>query len=647
MKRFEERFFGIHFDFHARGDETAIGSRTTPEMIRQIIDMTEPDFLQCDAKGHPGFSSYPTQAGVAAPNLVGDPLRVWREVTKERGVGLFVHFSGVKDHEAVRRHPEWARVNEQGEPDSENTSTFGAYANDCLIPQLRELADRYGLDGIWLDGECWAAFPDYGAGAESAFRKATGRNELPRSPSDPGYEAFMALCREQFRRYLRHYVDEVHRTAPGFRIASNWAFSSFMPEPVTAEVDFLSGDYTPHNSVNTASLEARCLAHQGKPWDLMAWGFGGRHGDFTNKSAVQLMQEAAVVLSLGGGFQLYYPQNRDGSVNMWEMEAAARVSRFCRERRPWCFRSEPIPQVALLYSTEAYYKMSKRLFSHWDGQLDPMRGVLRCLLDCQYSVDIVMTHHAEAEGRLDRYRLVVVPEWTRLETALRERLLAYASGGGHVLVIGAQAAGLFERELGVELVGPPERGKRKYVAHGGTMSALKTDFQRVRTAGATPVGRLHETKDAETKADVPATVTAYGAGRLAAIYFNLGVRYNTAASAVLRDFVGHVAGLLFPDPLVRVTGSRCVDVVASRNRGCLVVHLINTSGFHSNENVYDFDEIPPIGPLEIAIRTERQPEAVTMEPGGRAVPFAFADGQVTLTVPRLDIYEMLVLHPST
>ena len=60
--------------------------------------------------------------------------------------------------------------------------------------------------------------------------------------------------------YVGHYVDEAHRHNPTFRVASNWAYSSMMPEPITTNVDYLSGDLTPNNSVNKAAFEARILA---------------------------------------------------------------------------------------------------------------------------------------------------------------------------------------------------------------------------------------------------------------------------------------------------------------------------------------------------------------------------------------------------
>jgi hypothetical protein len=49
-----------------------------------------------------------------------------------------------------------------------------------------------------------------------------------------------------------------------------------MTEPVTAKVDFLSGDYPQMDSVRAARLSARWLAAQDKPWDLMAWAFAGK-----------------------------------------------------------------------------------------------------------------------------------------------------------------------------------------------------------------------------------------------------------------------------------------------------------------------------------------------------------------------------------
>ena len=58
------------------------------------------------------------------------------------------------------------------------TSVFGPYVDQLLLPQLRELAGDYGVDGVWVDGECWATIPDYGEEASRRFREATGFGEI-------------------------------------------------------------------------------------------------------------------------------------------------------------------------------------------------------------------------------------------------------------------------------------------------------------------------------------------------------------------------------------------------------------------------------------------------------------------------------------
>lgn len=155
-----DSFLGIHFDFHAAPDCTEVGKNTTPAMIENIIDLVHPDYLQIDCKGHPGFSSYPTKVGNPAPSFVGDPLRTWREVTASRGVALYLHYSGVWDGQAVKK-PGWAAIDANGTTNPKATSFWGPYTDQLLIPQLRELASVYGVDGVWIDGDCWSNVPDY------------------------------------------------------------------------------------------------------------------------------------------------------------------------------------------------------------------------------------------------------------------------------------------------------------------------------------------------------------------------------------------------------------------------------------------------------------------------------------------------------
>ena len=226
-----DSYLGIHFDFHAGEDCKEVGKHTTPAMIENIIDLVHPDYLQIDCKGHPGVSSYPTQVGHPAPGFVGDPLRVWRDVTARRGVGLYMHYSGVWDSYAVTSHPDWAVINADGTTNDKATSFFGPYAEQLLIPQLRELAGDYGVDGVWVDGECWASVPDYSEAALKAFRDATGLQDVPRKPGQPHWFEFLEFHRQAFRDYLNHYIAEVKRPILTSRSAATGPLPTICPNP--------------------------------------------------------------------------------------------------------------------------------------------------------------------------------------------------------------------------------------------------------------------------------------------------------------------------------------------------------------------------------------------------------------------------------
>jgi len=152
-------FFGVHFDFHATSADNNIGGSLTTEMVNSFLTRVKPDYIQVDTKGHEGISSYPTKAGVAARRIVKDPLSMFRANTSKLGIGMYSHFSGVIDAEAVRDHPEWARVNNDGQRDGKATSIFGPYCDQYFIPQIEELSRNYGIDGVWVDGEVWPCNP--------------------------------------------------------------------------------------------------------------------------------------------------------------------------------------------------------------------------------------------------------------------------------------------------------------------------------------------------------------------------------------------------------------------------------------------------------------------------------------------------------
>jgi hypothetical protein len=644
-----KRYFGLHFDFHVEGGDTHIGRNLSEGQLDSLLTAVKPDFIQVDCKGHPGVSSYPSKVATAtvAPQIAKDPLAFYRAVTRKHGVALYLHYSGVFDYAAIANHPNWAVQQADGSRHPSMTSVHGPYADSLLIPQLRELAD-YGADGVWVDGECWATLADYSEPALAKFKAATGLQAVPRSETDPGYKSFIAFARQSFSDYIGHYVDAVHRHKPTFRIASNWAYSSMMPEPITTHVDYLSGDLTPGNSVNSAALEGRIMAAQGqlyhKPWDLMSWGFWytfgpARQGD--QKTAVHLMQDAAEILAVGGGFQTYYQQRRDASLPMRQLPVMSEVAKFVRARQPFCEGSVSVPQVAVVYANTTVRAFNKSLFGN--EQAGRVNGVLTALLDAQLPVEVMAEQHLR--GRMSQYPVIVLSQQDSLDPAFRRELLDYARQGGNLLLIGAENTRQFARELGVEPTGDRRDGVTT-VLHNGESVLLTGSVLPVRIASETtrPIGQFLRAEAGDPIPGVVASETPYGKGRLTAVYADLSADYRKHQSPKLRDFIASLTKPLLPRPQVTVRGSHLVHVVLNRQNNRLAVNLINTGGRHADPQVFTYDEVPPLTNLTVQLRTDRKPKRIVQQPENRPLPVRYANGVATVTVPQLALHSILVVE---
>ncbi len=92
-KKRKDCFLGIHFDFHAMPGEE-VPAIYCPELYGAMLDAVHPDYIQCDTKGHPGLSSYPTKVGNRAKIKDGiDILRMMRDATaKTRHSALWSSF---------------------------------------------------------------------------------------------------------------------------------------------------------------------------------------------------------------------------------------------------------------------------------------------------------------------------------------------------------------------------------------------------------------------------------------------------------------------------------------------------------------------------------------------------------------------------
>lgn len=655
-------FFGLHFDHHAKLEDTILNDRVTPALVERIIKLTRCDYIQHDCKGHPGIAGYPdSKAGVSPPALKKDALRIYRDVTKKHGVRLYMHFSGVSDRQAVVEHPQWKAVGTESKIESlGSTSTFGPYVRERMIPQMIEVIQRYGVDGFWVDGDCWAAAVDYCDAAQRLYRQRVGRDDapIPQKPGDEGWFDWLTLQRDQFFAYLQTWVDAIHQQFPGIELCSNWLYSGYCPERVRACTDFISGDFSTTNSVNAARFEARYMSNVGLPWDLMAWAFVSlrNQGGRIHKPVEQMQQEAAVVLALGGGFQLYFHPDRHGDFSRHQLNLMKHTADFCHARRELCWKSETLPQVAMLLDSTSYFKTSPAVFAPWAGEYQASHGLLHAMLQAQHGVDVVADH--QLNWQQDHFPVVAIPEWADVPTSVVSELVDYVRRGGNLLLVGARTCGLFREHLGVRFDGEPREQKaylqvpRRVSSFGEAGSVLMHGlWQDVRIAkGGAALVATRTPGHCETIDPQPAaTLARLGRGRIAAVYGPLASAHVATHDPWSRDLIDHVLRKLYR-PLVSIDSDRRLplDIVLRRKDGRTLVHLCNVSGVptHSESgSAYLFvDHVPPLRDVTVNIHLPGRPRKVSLAPSRQRLRTRWTGGTLGVTVPEVHIHEAIVIE---
>jgi hypothetical protein len=161
--------------------------------------------------------------------------------------------------------------------------------------------------------------------------------------------------------------------------------------------------------------------------------------------------------------------------------------------------------------------------------------------------------------------------------------------------------------------------------------------------GVRSFGKYYKEINMEGPSETAATITKYGKGEIAATYLEMGKASMIRSAPVLRDFLAALVREIFK-PEVTVTGSHNVDVTLNSKQGELILNLVNASGPHDNEKVMAFDEIPPVGPLQVTIQTPTRPKKVMLQPENIPLTYTYQDGLIQCSLPVLKIHEIIVVQ---
>ncbi len=648
------RYVGLHYDLHAREDDTELGLRAEPEELADTIQLMKPDWVQTDCKGHPGYTSWFSTVEEASvpPKLAKDALAQWRGGGEGVKVPLHFHYFRVMDEAAARKHPEWA-VTTGNEKDETVVCPRSPYVDSLMIPQLLELIDRYQVNGFWVDGEIWAVKPCYCPRCLQAWHEETGMDVAPADPAHIDWPKWMEFTRRGFEAYVTKYAKAVHKHKRGVLVCSNWLQTFRNPGPPVVPTDWISGDNTAVFGLDQSRCEARFLANREKHWDIMLWAFYSSHGHGRKESppafkpAQMLMQEAAVHVAFGGNVQIYeHPPVRDGRLVPYRQEVLGRVVEFIKRRQEYSQGTESHPQVAVLHSEQHLYGTMNGPNLLWDVDTSPVEGAVFALLENHFGVDIL--DEWALRPRIGEYPLVVVPEQAGMSGDMVQDLLAYVQAGGRLLVTGSAC---FDR-FGSQVLGATTERVEAEATY--TARYAEADCPIYSREWRLLVPTTAEVVDVvakgcfleDTTTSYPVAITqAYGDGTILYIPADIFQDFRRNRYPQSRELVGCFVNRLAGRMDIRVTAPPSIDVAFRKRGNETIIHLLNRgSGIPQQPNNGAVDNIPTVGPISVTLRRDSWPTDVSAVFEGATLTWDFVGGELTINVSQVHIHEAVVIE---
>lgn len=624
----------LHLDFHTLPEVTGIGERFDPDTFGDGLVAAGIEYVNMFAKCNLGYAYYPTKAGIPHPHLTRDLLGGVVEACRSRNIGITAYLSMGLDHEAVRRHRDWAAVDEHGRILQEDRSG-NFFRRPCLrsgygdqfVAMVTEVIEAYDVDGIFCDNLglalCWG---------DECLTEIRDRGE---DPTDP------AAVRRQAERARVDLARRVKEAVGPDRY-----------------VIFNGVPYVAARELNT-HMEVECLpAHWGydfveptaalarTTYDevlYMTGRFQASWGDFGGyKGLPSLRYDLADAMALGIEFSVGDHMLPDGRVEPIVFADLAQLFEESKELRDAIEGQRHLADTVVVVPAADY------------GAGEVLRGLGEMFAELSVSYDVITDEQLGDGSQPLPYDLVVVPEHLPLTDTVQRVLDRHVADGGAALVVGGQPlAGDWPLSVSGEPLGErcyfqrtepaadSPAGQMRWSTYGPASSAIANPGSTVVATLVRPWfentydgfhGHFY-TPPAERVGD---EVAAGHAGRRAQIAFGVFTGFHRSASAALTDLVWTLLEAIQPNRLVGrgdVPAVVKLDLASAAEGGPYRNLLHVRTGRATPRGKMDvvIDPGHLAGGHEVSVAGEFTSAQVL--PDGPAVPVRIADGRTVVELP--------------
>jgi len=655
----------IHLDFHTSPAIPDVGADWDADLFARTLSEARVNSINIFAKCHHGMNYYPSKIGPVHPALQFDLLGEQIEACHRVGIHCPIYFSVCWDMSAAERHPEWRQMDNNGK-----LVGRGPFDDDWGWPwlcvntdysaeieaQVDELLSLYDCDGFWFDILLYHADGCLCPRCFDALRRAGA------DPRDPAQR--LAHNDATMRAFMGRVSKQIRARQPAAWIFYNGRMGLSIQEEVQhftqVEIESLPTGGWGYGFYPLWSRFARPL---GLPMVGMTGRFHRGWADWGGlKHPDALKFESAGIMATGGAICVGDQMHPRGRLNNAIYRTIGEAFREVEAVEPYCHEAKPVTEVGVLVLESARDNMQTV------GQSGPLEGAAKMLLECHQQFDVITDRCANFSA----YKLLVIPDRGAATPETVVRLRAFCAAGGKLLLsheallsdgqfqladamgvdyLGAAASNPDYFQLTApELFTPVTQPEFSYSLYLGPAARVAP------RAGTTILADAYETYFNRTwehfsshgftpplanKADYPA-ITRHG--NVIYLHGPIFTAYQQFGNLTFRALVGRLLAQLLPVPLVETDAPATAEVALMQQEGRWILHVVN---YHASRratpHVEALESPVPLHQVAIAVRVPFPVSRALLAHAGETVPFTVQNGVVSLVIPRVEVFEMVVL----
>ncbi|MBL7697073.1 MAG: family 10 glycosylhydrolase [Chitinophagaceae bacterium] len=599
------------------------------------------------------------------PNMLGDVVKNCHE----KNIKVIVRFDFSRAHESIfKAHPDWFYISPDGERII-NTNMYAVSINGPYVQQrafdiISEVLDLYPIDGIFLNMPGYQTRNAY-AGKyhgidqneydEAAFKKFSGGKSLPvrEDRNDPVFQEYLLFKKQSVEEWSKRLYELVHKKSNQIAICT---YSDKYVDIIRHEAQTNSLPYWPYTSSDNVNNAVNSYpGHIISNASIQQISFQSRYNAIEPEEiSIRLYENIAN----GSGLDLSLMGDMRGYEDERNYPAIKKIYAFHKQNEKWFGNYSSLSDVAVIAP------------GSWPSG-DPMqeyRGMQLMLKESHIQYDIIEDAQvANLEKKLERYKVIIVPDITYLGKAGTDVLKRLCSNGAAVIAT--------NRSFSDDTVTLREMfgATAKTAEYDGAGNYLQVDDRSVfkRLPGQKMVFwkfnlGLYDFENSNQKflpilgkgrpgppeiigghdptGFYAAASKKYGRGTAMLVPVNIGKLYFIHGYEQYKNIVLDLINQLYPPALeqLKTNAHERVEIIAKNfgnNQGA-IVHFVNITGFSGNT----YFKPLPVSNISVKLRSKWKPRKAFLLSNKKALNFTYSDGYVSAVLPALNEFEAIVFE---